>query len=745
MFTDIVGYTTLMGKDSDKALKLVTTNVGIQKPIVEKHNGTWIKEIGDGTLASFSAAIDAVNCAIEIQRSVRKELDSRIRIGIHIGDIIVKDNDVYGDGVNVASRLEAITEPGGIYISDSVHKAIRGETLIETEFVGDLELRNVDYRVRTHAIQGEGLPAPGGTARSADQPEKRKEWGVVQYALIVLLASVTGLILYLSMKPVESDITPLEMTIAVLPFKTIGGDPEGRYFSEGVQEEILNHLSRIKELRVKSRTSVESFRDRTPTREELVSDLKLTHYLEGSARKEGNRVRITVQLINAENDEHLWAENYERDYENIWETQSDIAKNVAQALSISISPETASLIEKQPTANPLVWEDYLKAMYHWRQFKSARKPDDLNRMVRFLKSSISGDPDFALGYSYLAWAYQTKPENPDVVFKFIDPDSVLILCNKAIELDPGLSTPYVFRAQYYAYVKQDTVRAIQDFETALATEPGNYLPYYAYGYFQIYERWDMSKALELLFEALETEPDRWALAEIITDIAWSYLIVADYPKSEYYFERARAYDPESLRIMSTLAQLFRVTGRYDRALQVADETINITPEYYGIWQYGMAYMMLGNYEKAVDYFGDYIEIAMKSPAWGALTNNHMYGYSLMKIGRTEEGKERIRYALDIIRRRGHSTPNYEYAKIYSALGITDSAYYYLEKAVDGHILWGMSDFIEKDPLFESIREEPEFQRLVRISKDKVAAKRAEVKALEESGAIPTRLDRIEIY
>ena len=152
MFTDIVGYTTLMGKDSDKALELVRISKDIQKPLVEKHNGKWLKEMGDGAMVQFGSAMDAVNCAVEIQEIARGKLDAKLRIGIHLGDVQVEENDVHGDGVNVASRLESIADPGGIYISESIEKAIQGQTDVQAKYLGEVKLKNVAYGVRTYAV-----------------------------------------------------------------------------------------------------------------------------------------------------------------------------------------------------------------------------------------------------------------------------------------------------------------------------------------------------------------------------------------------------------------------------------------------------------------------------------------------------------------------------------------------------------------------------------------------------------------
>ncbi len=160
MFTDIVGYTALMGKDSAKALELVRISKEIQKPLVEKHQGKWLKEMGDGAMAQFNTALDAVNCSIEIQEIARGKLDGKLRIGIHLGDVTVENEDVYGDGVNVAPRLESIADPGGIYISDNIEKAIQGQSGIHAKYLGEVKLKNVAYGVRTYTLTGVGLPVP---------------------------------------------------------------------------------------------------------------------------------------------------------------------------------------------------------------------------------------------------------------------------------------------------------------------------------------------------------------------------------------------------------------------------------------------------------------------------------------------------------------------------------------------------------------------------------------------------------
>jgi class 3 adenylate cyclase/TolB-like protein len=384
MFTDIVGYTAMMGKDSSKALELVRINRKIQKPLVEKHGGKWLKEMGDGAMAQFNTALDAVNCAVEIQRISRADFDADLKIGIHLGDITIENDDVYGDGVNVAARLESICDPGGIYISESIEKAIQGQTDIQAKYLGEVKLKNVTYGVRTYAVQGVGLPVPEikenqqlkghfwaevhrrGLVRTgatylvlsllavlllpyAESMVNLPHWAgtallgilIVGFPLAMFLAwtyerSPAGFVRTTSQqswqnpykgsqrKPLTSNAIIAGMTliiagmylyprylsgdqsedslvtdksIAVLPFKDDSPDKDNQYFSDGMMDEILNHLQKIADLGVKSRTAVEIYRDSPKSFATIAGELDVAFILEGAVRKYGENFRITTQLI----------------------------------------------------------------------------------------------------------------------------------------------------------------------------------------------------------------------------------------------------------------------------------------------------------------------------------------------------------------------------------------------------------------------------------------------------------------
>ena len=294
MFTDIVGYTALMGEDSNKALELVRISKEIQKPLVEKYGGLWLKEMGDGAMASFTTALDAVNCAIEIQSLARAEFDGKLRIGIHLGDITIENNDVYGDGVNVAARLESITDPGGIYISDAIFKAIQGQTDVPASYLGEVNLKNVHYEVRTYALQGDGLPEPGTRLDIKQQGDSKTNW---LYVIISLLIISIGATYYFTRNNVAIEDEKEIKTVAVLPFKNLSDDTETEYFVDGMMRVLLDNLSNIDELQVTSGRAVEPYADGYSSAKEVGEILDVNYLIETSVQKNDSQITIMVRLI----------------------------------------------------------------------------------------------------------------------------------------------------------------------------------------------------------------------------------------------------------------------------------------------------------------------------------------------------------------------------------------------------------------------------------------------------------------
>jgi len=282
MFTDIVGYTALMGDDEQKAFGLLKTNREIQKPIIEQFNGKWIKEIGDGIMASFNTVSDAVNAAIKIQEDCNAAKKFQLRIGIHQGEVVVEADDVFGDAVNIAARIQSAAKPGAIYISETVQHNVSNKNHIQTKFVKEETLKNVKEPVRIYEI-----------------------------VLGKELAAHTQTIIE----------TTSKNSIAVLPFANMSSDPEQEYFSDGLTEEIISDLSRVSKLLVISRSSIMTFKGTQKKMKEIASELNVRYVLEGSVRKAGNNLRITAQLIDADTDSHIWSEKYNGTLEDVFDIQ----------------------------------------------------------------------------------------------------------------------------------------------------------------------------------------------------------------------------------------------------------------------------------------------------------------------------------------------------------------------------------------------------------------------------------------
>jgi class 3 adenylate cyclase/TolB-like protein/lipoprotein NlpI len=483
MFTDIVGYTALMGENSAKALDLMRASKDIQKPLVEKHHGKWLKEMGDGVLAQFNSALDAVNCACEIQKQARAKLDGKLRIGIHLGDVIFENDDVFGDGVNVASRLESIANPGGIYISESVWKSIQGQTDIQVADLGEISLKNVAYPIRTYSIQGGGLPKPiFKKSKDADQARPGKLIFILAGSIIIVLAWYAYIKIFeqVSKTPNSEIIELVDKSIAVLPFDNESTDPNNLFFANGMVEDIRNNLAQISDLRVISKSSSEKYRETSLTSQEIGRELSINYLIEGTAQKIGNQIKIHAQLISTTNDDHIWQDTYVRDITDIKElfkVQSEIAQIISIQLNAVISPEEKARLETFPTNNLEAHKLYLKGRHFWNN----RTKDDLIKSIAYFEQAIAIDSMYALAYAGLADSYlmlslmrflptsEGIPEAKKNVKKALDIDSNLAEAHatlgriamvdrewskaenellKAIELKPNYATGHLYYSLY---------------------------------------------------------------------------------------------------------------------------------------------------------------------------------------------------------------------------------------------------------------------------------------------------------
>ena len=366
MFTDIVGYTTLMGKDEDAAFQLLRQNRMIQKVLIEKYHGTWLKEMGDGILASFHSSSNAVRCAGEIQQKAKNEKIS-LRIGIHEGEVVFEGGDVLGDGVNVASRLEELAASGNIIISGEVYKNIKNKTGIQAKFLEDKDLKNIDEKVKVYQVTCEEIPQ-----KKADQ--------------------------------LKSDMNLLDKkSIIVLPFENLSPDSENAFFADGLTEELITELCKVHGLLVISRTSAMLFKGAKKSIPVIAREVNVKYVLEGSVRRAANHVRITAQLIDASNDTHLWAESYSGTLNDIFDLQEQLARQIVESLKGKLTPEEDQQLATRPIQDPHVYDIWLQAKQELWKFTK----ESIERAQDLLKNALDIVGDNALlyaGLSYACWA-----------------------------------------------------------------------------------------------------------------------------------------------------------------------------------------------------------------------------------------------------------------------------------------------------------------------------------------------------
>lgn len=553
MFTDIVGYTSLMGEDEQRAFELLRLNRKLQQPIVEKFGGKWIKELGDGVLASFQTATDAVFCAGSIQKATEKIPGLKLRIGIHLGDVVFENNDVFGDGVNIASRLQALAPVGSILTSESVYKSISNKKGISSCFVREENLRNVKEPVRIYEVKIE----------NDDWFESSSQ----------------------TMPPTTLKDVP-QKSIAVLPFVNMSNDPEQDYFGDGIAEEILNSLVHLEDLKVAGRTSSFKFKGMKMDLRELGEKLGVSNVLEGSVRKQGNRLRITAQLINVQDGFHLWSEKYDRDMDDIFAVQDEIALTITKKLKVTLLEKDRKLITKTYTQNSEAYQLYLKGRFN------------LNRRGRFiitamncLSEAIAMDPGFAPAYAgyadscCLAAFYNFFPA------KEIMPRAKEA-ADTAIRIDSSICEAYTSLGFYYAYYEWDFVESKKNFCKAIELNPFYTIGHYWYGNYLSWIERNYEESKKEGQTAIKLEPLS-AIAHSMTSVI--YFVSRDHEEMLQIGKTAIDLDPNSYLAHKMTALAYIALGKIQQAIEMIKHTLALSNRFqWSIYDLMWAYHHLGD-------------------------------------------------------------------------------------------------------------------------------------------------------
>jgi adenylate cyclase len=623
MFTDMVGSTAAAQTNEPEALRLRDEQQNILRHLFAAHQGREIKSMGDGFLAEFDSALRAVQCAIDIQQQLHERNSGvatppiQMRIGIHLGDVEQREADIYGDAVNIASRIEPLATPGGVCISGEVFSQVRNKVSNRLEKLPPTPLKGLQVVLDVYRVV---LPWTARDSTSAGQ-------------------GPSG--------------------IAVLPFTNISPDPSDAYFADGLTEELITVLSRVRDLRVISRTSVTQYRSTTKSVVQIGTELGVATVLEGSVRKAGKQLRITAQLIDAQSDKHLWANTYDRELDNVFAVQTEIARQVASALQVELRPVERASLERRPAVDA---ESYL-AFLRGRVLSRTWSHETLSAAKREFERAIVLDGRNAPAYAGLALATYLVGLWFSAATDTAWVEETLKAAERAIEIDPDLSDAHLALA-YVRWRERDNVAAEREFRLALSLNPSHSQAHQAFAMFLE----DHGRTDEALVEFLlaEGSDPLWHTPLFFHGftLVWLSRLDEALPVIERYIELA----PKKSRGSFLLASYFRARGDLDAALK--------------------------------ELHGDLEE---REPQESPIVR----AYILALSGKKQEARELLRDP-SVMPEYGQNA--YLLSRAYAELGDLDECFRWMEYARERRNL--PIQAFRLDPLLEPVRQDPRFREIL---------------------------------
>ena len=539
---DVVGYSRLMGADEEGTLAALTAHrAEMIDPCISEHRGRVFKTIGDGLLAEFSSVVDAVRCAVAVQDGMRMRNADRpeagrieFRIGVNLGDVIVQDNDIFGDGVNVAARLEGLAEPGSVYVSGGVYEQIVNKIEVSFDDLGPQRVKNIGEPVRTFRVRPVAAGRSGSEQDGAPSP----------------LA------------------TP---SIAVLPFENMSADPEQEYFSDGITEDIITELSKVSGLFVIARHSAFTYKGKSVTVKQVGRELGVLYVLEGSVRKAGKRVRITAQLIDATSEHHLWAERYDRDLADIFAVQDEIVREIVPALADRLSFEGRSRTGLSATDSVEAYDLFLRGREHFiRQTREANE-----RAKPLLERAIELSPRFAPAYAMLSAPLIREYVNGWVAEPLKSLSRANELAQRAVLLDERLPDAHWLLGLSLMWMKE-LDRAAREVERAIELKPSFADAYAALGQINTYAgRPDV--AVDQLFTAMRLDPHYRDV--FLYFLGQAYFFGGRYDEAIDALKRRLVRRPDTDITHVLLAASYGQLGRAGDAQAHWSEVFRINPSY----------------------------------------------------------------------------------------------------------------------------------------------------------------------
>jgi TolB-like protein/class 3 adenylate cyclase len=625
MFTDIVGYTALMQENETEAATIRQRHREVFEKDHTDYHGEVLQYYGDGTLSIFKSAAEAVECAVAMQQQFNSGQPVPLRIGIHLGDIVYDKNEIYGDGVNLASRIESMGIPGSILISGSLNDAVKNQETISTKSLGFFELKNIKEPIEIFTVINRGITVPERSALKGKMKEIKK-------------------------------------SIAVLPFINMSADPENEYFSDGIAEEILNALVKVEGLLVTARTSTFSFKGKNMDVREIGTQLGVSHILEGSVRKAGNKVRITAQLVSSADGYHLFSETYDRTLEDIFLVQDEIASKITNRLREHLSEvQHKQPLVKAATMNMEAYETYLQGLYYFNQWGD----EAMGKAIPFFEKAIAMQDDFGLPHARLGLCYMFQAFGGKITWEMAR--------NKAMV--------------HFERTKQ------------LGTETPE--AYFAHFIFYTFQKWDWAAAVDITKKGLELFPNYSSLYHALSTL---YYIKGDRIAKMEAHKKGLDLDPLSIEMIFFMGVAYIWTLELEKALPYFNRVLDMVPNHRAAWEYkGWIAFIKEEYEEAIAIF------EKLEPAIGyRLHRSACLGSVYFKQGKKEKAEACLQELLKSEEQQSVSF-SLDLATLYTCFGNFDKAFYYLEKAIKNKL--GDSMMCRSDIFLAPLRTDPRFAKM----------------------------------
>ena len=663
MFTDMVGYSALSQSNEALALELLQEHRQILRPLFLKHSGREIETAGDSFFVEFNSAVEATECAIEIQsalhdRNLTETTIRRIilRIGLHIGDVVYMDEHVHGDGVNIAARLEPLAPPGGICISEDVARQIRNKMQYPVRKIGAEKLKNIAMPMDIYCIVLPWLANP----KKSNQKFSRKKlltYGLVLLCIFVLIG-LGYFVKELGHKNVFS-----KTRLAVLPLANISNDSKDEYFADGMTEELISGLSKISGLDVIARTSIMKYKITDKNISQISRELMVGTVLEGSVRKVENKARITVQLIDASNQQHIWSKEYDRELKDIFTIQSEIAMNVADELKVRLLSTEKEQLGKGTTENMDAYQDYLIGKY----FLNKKTSESIHTAKEQFEKCIAADSSFALAYSSLAYCYTLiGVAGYGSISRPVAAANAKAAVMNALRIDPTLAEAHAALGYIKFRIDWDWPGTETAFKKAIALKPGYATAHEWYA----------------LFLALQERLDE-ALSEINT---------------------AYQLDPLSPSINTGMARIYHFRKEYAKSLLQINKTIEMEPGYAeAYFTRGMTYLAMKDYKNA----------SASTEKAASLSGRRPVMLGMLAVAYERQGnKEQVEKLLTELQSPPRNNDKlYAVAMIKANLGQMDEAFGIFDKLVKEK--YGLLVYMKAQREFYPFNNDPRYYKLLK--------------------------------